>query len=178
MRERGEAEPAKDVCRHSVRVERSGFDVQRGGAIVRQAFSVTFTCGSQIGEQGAFWGAGFGLLILNAPHESFKRRIEKHEGCTRGRSDGGAVDRRFERAASEGDDHISCTQNADQRVGLYRAKMRLTVVGEELCDGLALPALDMPIKIQEAPAELLGEQDADGGFARAHEAAEENALRG
>ena len=45
---------------------------------------------------------------------------------------------------------------------------------EDLLDGAALAALDFLIHVEEAPAEALAEQPADGGLAATHEAEQED----
>jgi len=58
---------------------------------------------------------------------------------------------------------------------LALAEGSLAVAGEELGDGYASFGLDYVVHIDEAPTEAGGDKRADGGFARAHEAGEDDA---
>ena len=50
------------------------------------------------------------------------------------------------------------------------------LLGEDLGDGAVVAGFDLVVEIEEAPAEALGEERADGGFAGAHEAGEDDAI--
>ncbi len=58
------------------------------------------------------------------------------------------------------------------------AEVGLAVFGEDLGDGAVVAEFDLVIEIEEAPAEPVCDERADGGLAGAHETGENEAVKG
>ena len=66
---------------------------------------------------------------------------------------------------------------AGEGLRLKLAEVGFAVGGEDGGDGEAGAGLDVGVEVEELPAEAGGEQAADGGFAGAHEAGEDEAAK-
>ncbi len=88
-----------------------------------------------------------------------------------------AVAELFGGSSSEGEDDVALAEEGGEGGGLEVAEVGFAVLGEDLGDGAVVAGFDLVVEIEEAPAEALGEERAGGGFAGAHEAGEDDAMR-
>jgi hypothetical protein len=126
-----------------------------------------------IGEDGAA-GLGSGA----AGEGGFKQYFEvDEEGCGLGeeqRADGVGLDG----AAAESEDETVFDRELGDGGVLALAEAGFAVLAEDFRDGTAGGGDDNVVGVDKAPAESRGEERADGAFARAHEAGEDDAAGG
>lgn len=145
------------------------------GLVVRGAAEVAGAGGFGVCEVGARGAVGVQGLHAAALVEDVERGFEVEGGKACGGAeelaDGGGLDG----AAAERDHDVVRGKERGQGFELEGAKVGLAVVGEDLWDGLAGVVFDLVIEVVERPAGALREHASDGGFARAHEAGENDA---
>ncbi len=141
-----------------------------GSAVQRQAALVAGFEVGLVGEDGA--------CVLGATATRKRGRqsdFEMDEKCA------GTVEEQvascipFDRASTQGEDEGIGGGEAGDGCMLAVAKGGFAVAGEELGDGHAGLGFKNVIGVEEAPAEALGDERADGGFTGAHEASEDDA---
>ena len=145
-------------------------DAKIGRLIGRKALRMELPEAGFIAKERA---AGHGHA---ASEKNFNGRIEPED-----RDGGGAKKLRAAllsvRAAAESEDcafaeFTDAAEGGAELIGFQLAEGRLAVALEELRDGNAGGGFDAVIEIDEAPAELAGEESADSGFAGTHESGE------
>lgn len=143
-----------------------------GHAIEREAALVAG------GEVGAVGEDGADVLGAAAACEGgFETDFEMDEERSGRGEEEFAGFRALDCAAAESEDEgIGYGEAGDGSV-LEIAEGRFAACGEDFCNGEACFGFEDGIGVKKLPAEARGEERADGGFARAHEAGEDDAAR-
>ena len=124
---------------------------------------------------GSAAGAGVEGLQHAAVVEGGEGRVEEDGGGGGGLLEQQAVGEDFGRAAAEREDDVAAAEGGGEGLRLELAEVGFAVGGEDGGDGEAGAGFDVGVEVEEVPAEAIGEQAADGGFAGAHESGEDEA---
>ena len=161
---------AQDCVDGFLRSERIDGNREVGSAVERQAALVAGGEVGLIGENGPrLLGSLAALEGCGQFHFEMDEQRSRSGEQLRARGlvlDGSAAESENQR--------VACGKTRDDSA-LALAEGRFAVAREELGDGYASFGLDYVVHIDEAPTEAGGDKRADGGFARAHEAGEDDA---
>jgi hypothetical protein len=124
------------------------------------------------------WALGGIRLPLAAVDQDLKRRFQKGDEGFGALLEEPTGRLGFERATAQGDDHVALLQELGDNFGFIAPKGRLAEGGEQVRDGCLGLGLQLVVGVEEAPAEALGQNGAHSGFARTHEANQDDAREG
>jgi hypothetical protein len=130
---------------------------------------------AELGGGGVFQDRAGYVLKHAAVEEGGERGVEEDGEGAGGLLEEEAVGELFGRAAAEGEDGVGAGEGGGEGGGFEPAKAGFAVEGEELGDGGAGAGLEVRVQVEEVPLEAGGEETADGGLARSHEAGEDEA---
>ena len=160
----------EDCVGDLLRAERVDGDGDVGGAVEGQAALIAAGEVGLIGEDGA---GAFSALASGEGGRQFDFEVdEKRTGGIEQHVAGlGPLDG----PAAEGEDERVASGEAGDGGVFLVAEGGFAVAGEDFCDGDAGFGFDDVVHVNEAPAETACDERADGAFAGAHEAGEDNA---
>jgi hypothetical protein len=156
-----------------IRGEGACVDGEAGDACVEGVTTVE----AELGGGGVFKDRASNVLEHAAVEQGGERGVEKDGEGAGGLLEKEAVREVFRGSAAEGEDGVGAGQGGDESGGLETAEAGFAVVTEELGDGLSGAVLEVGIEVEEVPGEAGGEEAADGGFAGAHEAGEDQTFK-
>ena len=146
-------------------------DGQMRLAVERETALVAMVEIGAVGEDGAG-----GLAAAAAEQDGFEGDLKVNEpgsGCLEEELEGTRI---FYGPAAEGEDEVLPGGLAGDGPVLKLAEPGFAAGGEDLGDGLAFGRFNDGVDVDEAPAEMASEQAADGAFAGAHEAGQDDSF--
>jgi hypothetical protein len=130
---------------------------------------------AELGGGGVFEdGAGY-VLQHAAVEEGGEGGVEEDGEGGGGLLEEEAVGEFLRGTAAEGEDGVVAAERGGEGGGFEAAEVGLAVALEELGDGGVGAGLKVGVEVEEAPVEAGGEEAADGGLTRSHEAGEDEA---
>jgi len=131
---------------------------------------------AELGGDGVLEDWAADVLQHAAVEEGGKRRVEEDgEGCG-GLLEEEAVGEVFRGASAQCEDDVVVAESGGEGDGFEAAEADFPMLLEELGDGGVGAGFEVVVEVEEVPADAGGEEAADGGFACAHEAGEDEAF--
>src|ERR1700677_1128168 len=127
---------------------------------------------AKLGGGGVFEDRTGDVLQHAAVEESGEGRVEKDGEGAGGLLEEETVGKLFGGSTAEGQDGVRAAKGRGERGGFEAAEVGFAVAGEELGYSGAGASFEVGIEVEEVPLEAGGDEAADGGLARSHEAGE------
>jgi len=132
---------------------------------------------AELGRRGIFQNRAGDVLQHAAVEEGGEGCVEEDGEGGGGLLDEEAVGELLGCAAAQREDSVVAGEGGGEGGGLKAAETSLAVALEELGDGGSGAVLQVGVDVEEGPADACGEDAADGGLARSHEAGEDDAAK-